>query len=43
VSQWGVGDADSWIPGAFSGFGAATMYDQNYQPKPAYTAVQNAL
>ena len=43
VTQWGIGDADSWIPGAFSGMGAATMYDQNYQPKPAYTAVQNAL
>jgi endo-1,4-beta-xylanase len=43
VSQWGVGDADSWIPGAFPGFGTATMFDQNYQPKPAYTAVQNAL
>ncbi|MEY9856311.1 endo-1,4-beta-xylanase [Catenulispora sp. GAS73] len=43
VSQWGVGDADSWIPGAFSGYGAATMYDQNYQPKPAYTASVNAL
>jgi endo-1,4-beta-xylanase len=43
VTQWGVGDADSWIPGAFSGFGAATMYDQNYQPKPAFTAVSNAL
>ena len=43
VSQWGVGDADSWIPGAFSGYGAATMYDQNYQPKPAYTAALNAL
>lgn len=43
VTQWAVGDADSWIPGAFSGYGAATMFDQNYQPKPAYTAVQNAL
>ena len=43
VSQWGVGDADSWIPGTFSGFGAATMYDQNYQAKPAYTAALNAL
>jgi endo-1,4-beta-xylanase len=43
VSQWGVGDADSWIPGTFSGYGAATMFDQNYQPKPAYTAAQNAL
>ena len=37
VSQWGVGDADSWIPGTFPGWGAATMYDQNYQPKPAYS------
>ena len=43
VSQWGVGDADSWIPGTFSGFGAATMFDSNYQPKPAYTAAQQAL
>ncbi|MFE9422687.1 endo-1,4-beta-xylanase [Kitasatospora sp. NPDC006697] len=43
VSQWGVGDADSWIPGAFSGYGAATMYDNNYQPKPAYSAVVTAL
>jgi len=43
VSQWGVGDADSWIPGAFPGQGAATMYDNNYQPKPAYNATANAL
>jgi endo-1,4-beta-xylanase len=43
VTQWGVGDADSWIPGAFSGQGAATMWDNNYQPKPAFTAVQTAL
>jgi endo-1,4-beta-xylanase len=43
VTQWGVGDADSWIPGAFPGQGAATMYDQNYQPKPAYNSVVAAL
>jgi endo-1,4-beta-xylanase len=43
VTQWGVGDADSWIPGTFSGYGAATMYDDNYQPKPAYNAVVSAL
>jgi endo-1,4-beta-xylanase len=43
VSQWGVGDADSWIPGTFPGWGAATMYDQNYQPKPAYYAALSAL
>ena len=42
VSQWGVGDADSWIPGTFSGWGAATMYDQNYQPKPADYAALSA-
>ncbi|WP_084316071.1 endo-1,4-beta-xylanase [Actinospica robiniae] len=43
VSQWGVGDADSWIPGTFSGWGAATMYDSNYQPKPACTSTLAAL
>jgi endo-1,4-beta-xylanase len=43
VTQWGVGDADSWIPGAFGGFGAATMFDNNYQPKPSFTAAQHAL
>jgi endo-1,4-beta-xylanase len=43
VTQWAVGDADSWVPGAFSGQGAATMFDQNYNPKPAFTSVQNTL
>ena len=43
VSQWGVGDADSWIPGAFSGYGAATMYDNNYQPKASYNSAVSAL
>jgi endo-1,4-beta-xylanase len=43
VTQWAVGDADSWVPGAFSGQGAATMFDQSYNPKPAFTSVQNTL
>jgi endo-1,4-beta-xylanase len=43
VTQWAVGDADSWVPGTFSGQGAATMFDQNYNPKPAFSAVQNTL
>jgi endo-1,4-beta-xylanase len=43
VTQWAVGDADSWVPGTFSGQGAATMFDQNYNPKPAFTSVQNTL
>ncbi|HEY0803781.1 MAG TPA: endo-1,4-beta-xylanase, partial [Pseudonocardiaceae bacterium] len=43
VTQWGIGDADSWIPGFFSGMGAATMWDNNYQPKPAFSAALSAL
>ncbi|WUH92775.1 endo-1,4-beta-xylanase [Streptomyces sp. NBC_00433] len=43
VSQWGVDDGHSWIPGTFPGYGAATMYDSNYQPKPAYNAAVAAL
>ncbi|MFF2148292.1 endo-1,4-beta-xylanase [Kitasatospora sp. NPDC058190] len=43
VSQWGVDDAHSWIPGTFPGTGAATMYDGNDQSKPAYYAALSAL
>jgi endo-1,4-beta-xylanase len=43
VSQWGVDDGHSWIGGTFPGYGAATMYDANYQPKPAYNATVTAL
>src|SRR3569833_132030 len=42
-SQWGVDDGHSWIGGTFPGYGAATMYDSNYQPKPAYNATVTAL
>jgi endo-1,4-beta-xylanase len=43
VSQWAVGDADSWIPGFFSGMGAATMFDSSYQPKQAFNALVTLL
>ncbi|GAB2844842.1 endo-1,4-beta-xylanase [Actinoallomurus bryophytorum] len=43
VSQWGVDDGHSWIGGTFPGYGAATMYDAGYQPKPAYNATVTAL
>jgi endo-1,4-beta-xylanase len=40
---WGFTDRYSWIPGTFSGFGDALIYNSNYQPKPAYTALLNVL
>ncbi len=43
VTQWNISDADSWVPGTFPGQGAATMFDNNYQPKPAFNAVLTAL
>ncbi|HZO72454.1 MAG TPA: endo-1,4-beta-xylanase [Ktedonobacteraceae bacterium] len=43
ITIWGVGEPDSWVPGTFSGQGQALLYDQNYQPKPAYTSFLNAL
>jgi len=40
---WGLHDGDSWIPGFFPGYGAALLFDENYQRKPAYWAVWNAM
>ena len=40
---WGVGDADSWIPDAFEGWGTALLFDEDYEPKPAYDAVAQEL
>jgi endo-1,4-beta-xylanase len=42
-STWGVGDADSWIPQAFAGWGAPLLFDDAYRSKPAYVAVKRAL
>ncbi|MFE6337433.1 endo-1,4-beta-xylanase [Streptomyces sp. NPDC057798] len=43
VTVWGFTDSDSWIPDTFPGQGAATPYDENYAPKPAYHAIAEAL
>ncbi|MEU6850348.1 endo-1,4-beta-xylanase [Actinacidiphila alni] len=43
ITVWGFTDATSWVPSTFPGQGAATLYDENYQPKPAYAAVRTAL
>ena len=40
---WGFGDADSWVPGWFTGEGYANIYDVKLQPKPAYFAMQQDL
>jgi endo-1,4-beta-xylanase len=40
---WGFGDADSWVPGFFTGEGYATLYDVNLNPKPAFFALQQDL
>jgi endo-1,4-beta-xylanase len=43
ITVWEYEDGLSWVPGAFSGQGAADLYDANFQPKPAYPAVLTAL
>jgi endo-1,4-beta-xylanase len=43
VTIWGYTDKYSWIPGTFPGEGAAHLSDVNFNRKPAYTAVHDAL
>jgi endo-1,4-beta-xylanase len=43
ITTWGIGDADSWIPAFFPGQGAALLFDENYNPKPAYSSVLQTL
>lgn len=43
VTVWGVGDANSWIPGVFPGQGDALPYDHQYAPKPSYWAMHEVL
>jgi endo-1,4-beta-xylanase len=42
-TEWGLDDGHSWVPGFFTGEGAATLFDESYQPKPAYFALRDAL
>jgi endo-1,4-beta-xylanase len=43
IQTWGFTDRHSWIPGTFSGYGAALIFDSTYQPKPAYDALAAAF
>jgi endo-1,4-beta-xylanase len=40
---WGWTDADSWVPGVFTGEGYACIYDVDQQPKQAYFTLQKDL
>ncbi len=41
--MWGVTDKYSWVPSYFSGFGAALIFDENFNPKPAYIKLKEVL
>jgi endo-1,4-beta-xylanase len=43
LTVWGFTDLHSWVPGVFSGQGAADVLDANFQPKPAYNALRTDL
>ncbi len=40
---WGFTDKYSWVPGFFTGEGAANILDENFGIKPAYQALQATL
>ncbi len=41
--SWGFTDKYSWIPSFHSGFGSALLYDEAFEPKPAYQALVKVL
>jgi len=43
ITTWNVGDADSWIPGKYGKPDWPLPFDKNYQPKPAYRAIVEAV
>lgn len=40
---WGVYDGASWVPGFYPGFGQALVFDFDFNRKPAYWGLWNAL
>jgi endo-1,4-beta-xylanase len=40
---WGFTDRHSWVPGVFAGEGAATPFDEQLRPKPAWFAIRHNL
>lgn len=43
ITTWGFTDVYSWIPNSFPGWGAATLFDEDLSPKPAYQKVLSTL
>lgn len=43
IQVWGFTDKYSWVPQTFPGRDNALIFDRNYNPKPAYYAMQAAL
>ncbi|KAH7308033.1 glycoside hydrolase superfamily, partial [Stachybotrys elegans] len=43
LSLWDYTDRYSWIPSVFPGQGAALPWDEDLQPKPAYTSISSLL
>ncbi|MEL6231800.1 MAG: endo-1,4-beta-xylanase [Cyanobacteria bacterium J06627_3] len=43
ITTWGVSDQHSWIPHFFGRSDAPLLLDEDYQPKPAYHALTEAL
>ena len=40
---WGFTDMYSWVPQTFRGEGDALIFDRDYAPKPAYSAIRDSL
>ncbi|GAB6089373.1 endo-1,4-beta-xylanase [Spirochaeta dissipatitropha] len=40
---WGIGDAQSWIPYTFSGYGGGLWFDEDWKPKPAFYGIEEVL
>ncbi len=43
LQVWGIPDKYSWVPNTFPGQGGALIFDDNYNAKPAYYALQSGL
>ncbi|MDP4181089.1 MAG: endo-1,4-beta-xylanase [Bacillota bacterium] len=42
-TMWGLTDKHSWVPVTYPEYGDAHIFDKEYKPKPAYTALVDAL